>query len=320
MARKTAKQRKKEKKIALVLVAVLALAALTAAMLASPAFAQWLFRVTGIVQSDGPPAAAKQAAVSVHVIDVGQGDAVLLCADGEYALIDAGPPEAAGVLVSYLRQAGATHLRYLFMTHPHNDHYGGMEEVLQAVEVEQLVISDMSLAPLPTAITFESLLAAALEKGVHTTQTKQGDVHPLGSGSITVVHGGLATTDNYNLLSLGLLFDAGGLRLLNTGDGEKENENAMQESGLDIAADIFVAGHHGSNTSNGEEFIGAVAPQIVAISCAAGNSYGHPHRSALAAYEAAGARVLRTDKDGTIVVWLAEDGSLQHAVAKNRNT
>ncbi|MDL2294468.1 MBL fold metallo-hydrolase, partial [Ruminococcaceae bacterium OttesenSCG-928-D13] len=89
---------------------------------------------------------------------------------------------------------------------------------------------------------------------------------------------------------------------------EKANEKAMLEDGGPLGADVFLAGHHGSSTSNTEAFVGQVSPGLVVVSCAAGNSYGHPHKSALSAFEAANARVLRTDKDGSVVVRPAETG------------
>ena len=318
MARKTAKQKQKEKKIALALAGILLAAVLAAAMLASPAFALWLQELLGIFQNAGPPPLPPDLSAAVHVIDVGQGDAALLYAGGEYALIDAGTPENADIVVAYLRKAGVQRLRYIFMTHPHADHIGGMQAVVENFEVQNMILPDFSLAPYPTTSVFADLLRVLVDRGVPSETAGQGTVYPLGSGSVTVVHAGLATQDNYNLLSLGLLFEAGDLRVLNTGDGEKENEAAMLESGAYLAADVFLAGHHGSSTSNREEFLEAVMPRAVVVSCAAGNGYGHPHAAPLKAFGSAGAVVLRTDKDGSVVLWAGADGP-QYAVSKPRS-
>lgn len=316
MARKTAKQRKKEEKIALLLVGVLVVAALAAAMLASPEFSLWLQRVTGIIQADGPPAKDlwENAPASVHIIDVGQGDAALVCSGGEYALIDAGTPEAAGILVEYLRLAGVQSLKYVVMTHPHSDHIGGMEAVIESFAVETVILPDLALAPYPTTSLFEGVLQAMLDKGTPGVAAAMGAEYPLGGGKITVVHAGLETQDNYNLLSLGLLFEGGGMRFLNTGDGEKQNEAAMLESGQNLGADVFMAGHHGSNTSNTADFVRAANPRLVLVSCGRDNSYGHPHETALASYSEVSAQVLRTDEAGSILMWRDEGGALHHAV------
>ncbi len=317
MARKTAKQRQKEKKIAALLVGVLLVAVLSAAMLASPAFAVWVQQQLGILQNVGPPKAVIGQPVAVHVIDVGQGETILLVADGEYALIDAGPPEAADALAAYLQNAGVHSLRYLFVTHPHADHIGGMEKVLERFAVENVVMPDFSLAPYPTTPLFLGVLEALAAKQVPAQTAAVGAVYPLGDGEVSVLHAGLPTQDNYNLLSPALLFSAGGLRFLNTGDGEKVNEAALLASGADVTADFFAAGHHGSSTSNTAALVQAVGPQMVAISCAAGNSYGHPHSGPLETFAAATGLVLRTDKDGSVAVWPAADGKILYAVMES---
>jgi beta-lactamase superfamily II metal-dependent hydrolase len=296
------------------LVGVLLVAVLSAASMASPAFALWLQQRLGIVQSVGPPGAVLGQPVAVHVIDVGQGEAILLCADGEYALVDAGPPEAADVLVAYLHSAGVESLQYLFMTHPHADHIGGMEKVLEHFPVQNVVLPDFSLAPYPTTSLFTGVLEALTARQVPGQTAAVGAVYPLGGGEICVLHAGLPTQDNYNLLSPALLFSAGGLRFLDTGDGEKPNEDALLASGADVTAHFLAAGHHGSSTSNTPAFVQAVSPQMVAISCAAGNSYGHPHSGPLEALTGVTSLVLRTDKDGSVAVWPTADGKILYAV------
>ena len=84
-------------------------------------------------------------------------------------------------------------------------------------------------------------------------------------------------------------------------DGEKAVEDAVLASGADVHADVFKAAHHGSSTSNTQAFLDAVRPQAVVVSCGAGNSYGHPHSEALAAFANVGAQVYRTDTEGTII-------------------
>lgn len=316
MARRTIKQRKKEKKIVLSLAAVLLLAIFSALMLTVPGFDGWVRATLGVEPTVQAPVAVLDGPVAVHIIDVGQGDAVLLEADGEFALVDAGPPEAADTVVQYIRAAGAESLRYAILTHPHADHYGGMQRVVEQIPVEVVVLPQLDLAPLPTTSLFEDLLNTMKTGGVSAKTAQLGAEYPLGSGSIRVVHAGLATNDNYNLLSLGLLFSAGGMRFLNTGDAETVNENAMLNEGADVAADVFMAGHHGSSTSNSPAFIAAVAPRFVVVSCGRGNSYGHPHATPLQTFADAGSQVLRTDEAGHVV--LQPDGSGGIAYAVNR--
>lgn len=316
MARKTKRQKQKEMKLALGLLGLLLAAVLCAVSLAVPGFTDWAFRLAGVTPGATVPETGSDSPVAVHCIDIGQGHATLIEDDGAYTLVDAGPPESSDTLVAYMMSAGVERLDYLIMTHPHADHYGGMQAVLKAFPVGQMILPDLELAPYPTASTFLALLELLQSKGVPTTAAIEGDSYSLGGGLIRVVHGGLAAEDNYNLLSLGLRYQGDGLSLLITGDGEKANERAMLDGGFDLRSDVLLAGHHGSSTSNTEAFLQAVRPRLVMVSCAAGNGYGHPHNSALRAFEAVEARVLRTDKSGSIVI---QPGAADFAVGLEKN-
>ena len=85
------------------------------------------------------------------------------------------------------------------------------------------------------------------------------------------------------------------------------------EAGLDVSADIFQAGHHGSYTSNSRAFLNAVVPKVVIVSCGKDNDYGHPHEAALRAFQSVNAQVYRTDEQGDIVAYVDEAGALQFA-------
>lgn len=261
------------------------------------------------------PEEAAGAATKVHFIDVGQGDAVLLEQNGAFALIDAGEREAADGLVAYLQAAGVAKLDLLVMTHPHADHIGGMQAVLDAFPVDRAVLPDFAKAPMPTTSTFLNLLDAIREKQISTVTARAGDVFPLGEGTLTVLGDGVAA-ENLNDISLVTLFEAPGLRCLSSGDGEKAVEDAVLASGADVHADVFKAAHHGSSTSNTQAFLDAVRPQAVVVSCGAGNSYGHPHSEALAAFANVGAQVYRTDTEGTIIAYVDKAGVLQMAVSR----
>lgn len=284
--------------------------ALMLLMAAVPGFEAALFRLIGAEDAPVPVQGLPDGPVRVHFIDVGQGDAVLLEADGAFALLDAGPPEAAEAVVRYLAAVGADQLEYMVMTHPHADHYGGMQAVLNAVPVKTVILPDFAKAPYPTATSFVDLLEEMLRLEIPAKTVKTGDEYALGSGVIRVLADGVATKDNYNLLSPALLFEAGGLRFLDTGDGEAANERALLEAGADVRADLLKAGHHGSSTSNTPAFLAAVAPQLVVASCGKDNSYGHPHRETREALEKEGILLLRTDEDGSVAVAPGADGQL----------
>lgn len=261
--------------------------------------------IYAIEQSEG-------AATRVHFIDAGQADATLIEQDGEFALIDAGLAEDADELIVYLDAAGVDELSYLVMTHPHADHMGGMDEVLQAFRVEALLLPTLPEETAEERWSLRALLTDAEAMDVPCEHMDAGDEYPLGSGTLEVLQGSVVD-ENLNDLSPILRFDAPGLSCLFTGDGESAVENAALAAGLDLRADLFKAGHHGSYTSNSRAFLSAVRPRFVVVSCGKDNDYGHPHEAALLAFDAVGAQVYRTDERGNIVAYVDGKGAIHIA-------
>lgn len=268
------------------------------------------------VPTDGPDAELlAENQTTVTVLDVGQGDSVLIGQDGEYCLIDTGTADSQQSLVRSLRQADITKLKYLILTHPHADHTGGALAVLENLRVDTLVIPvwwSEETSPWP-----EDMLRIAALYGTTVTETGEGDSFPLGTGTLQILQGGSAWMqgeDDVNNGSLCLLFEAGDFRYLATGDAEEDSEAALVERyGSRLQAVLYKAGHHGSSTSSTETLLSAVQPQAVAISCGVDNEYGHPSMTVLRRMEEAGIPVYRTDTMGTIT-FTYEGGVLQAAL------
>lgn len=245
---------------------------------------------------------------TVTVLDVGQGDAVLIGQEGVYCLIDTGTAESGPALVHDLQLAGITRLEYLFLTHPHADHTGGVWDVLDALPVEQLVLADWQPREDDETDWPYGLTEAAAEDGVAVTVAADGGQYTLGAGTLTVLQGGTGEETwqqqlpgDANNASLCLLFEAGGFRYLATGDAEEEAEELLVDRyGRGLQATLYKAGHHGSNTSSSEALLAVVQPQAAAISCGVDNEYGHPHGAVLDRLAQAGAEIYRTDTMGTI--------------------
>lgn len=274
-------------------------------------FPTWAEIQTALGEAPASPDVPQaEGETQVHILDVGQGDSILLCQNGHYALIDAGEKEQGDGVVAYLKAAGVEKLDYAVISHMHTDHMGGMQKVLETIPVETVILPDMNLAPTPTAKSVESLLQTIDSLGCKVEVAQRGNQYALGGAQLRVVTAGIQS-DSQNNNSVGILFSGGGFSFLSTGDGEKKYEADLLESGEPLRADVFKAAHHGSDTSNTANLLAAVRPAYVAVSCGAGNDYGHPHKEPLARFAAIGAEVLRTDQRGVIVFSAEENGPIQ---------
>ncbi|MCD7806059.1 MAG: MBL fold metallo-hydrolase [Lachnospiraceae bacterium] len=251
------------------------------------------------IQSNALP---EGSLLEVVYLDVGQADATLLLCDGETMLIDAGSWENTDLLISYLYDYEVDDIRYLVLTHSDSDHIGGAADILREFEVEEVFFSDFtkensSYLNLMEALEEEQLCAWLPEPGYEVN---------LGGAAVTFL-GPVGEWDTPNNTSICLRVDHGANSFLFTGDAEAEAEEALVDSGQDLRATVYKVGHHGSYTSSTELFLSAVKPQYAVISCGVDNDYGHPHEQALGRLWQAGAEVLRTDTQGTIV--FISDGS-----------
>ncbi|MEG0648697.1 MAG: ComEC/Rec2 family competence protein [Oscillospiraceae bacterium] len=256
------------------------------------------------------PPATFASDTKIHFIDVGQGDCVLIEQGGEFALIDAGLKQSDDVILDYLKAQNVQSLKYIIMSHPHADHIGAMGAVVKKYEVQNMVLPQFEKYNYPTTATFINLIKAVSDKKVPIQTATVGMELPLGSGVIKIVGDGVAAND-FNNISISTLFTGAGITYLATGDAEKEAEAALAASGQTLAADIFKAGHHGSDTSNTKALLNKVLPKAVIISCGKDNDYGHPHQSSLDTFNAIGADIYRTDQSGTVVAFVDEKGNMQ---------
>ncbi len=236
----------------------------------------------------------------VTAIDVGQGDAFLVESPRARVLVDAG---ADGTAARWLRRHGRRHLDLVVVTHADLDHAGGVAEVLRRVRVGALWVR--ALPPEPPAAT--DLRAVAGRRGVPVRAPARGTAVRVGDLTIEVLHPPSGRPYRFarserNESSVVLRVVHRGARVLLPGDIERQAQSDLLDVGAQrLAAEVLVVPHHGAGTTD-PAFLAAVDAEVAVISVGADNQHGHPHPDILAALEAAGTQVRRTDLDGTVVV------------------
>jgi competence protein ComEC len=240
--------------------------------------------------------------LTVHFLDVGQGDSTLILCGADAMLIDAGNDSQGTKIQSYLQKQGVQKLNYVIATHPDSDHIGGLDVVLYKFDCETILMTDTT----SDAHAYRDVIDTMQNKGYQITVPTVGEQYTLGDAEFTIV-GPLSTSDESNNNSIAILLSHGENKFLFTGDAEEKEEADILESGMALDADVYKAGHHGSETSSSEKLLQAVSPSYAVISCATGNSYGHPHAQTLNRFRSMGIEVFRTDEQGTIVA--ASDGT-----------
>lgn len=236
--------------------------------------------------------------LEVHFIDVGQGDATLIKADGHAMLIDSGENDKGTAVQLYLKKQGVDRLDYLVLTHTDSDHIGGADVIISKFEIGQIFLSDFK----KDNKTYRELMDSMKNRNMTFSTPQVGAEYELGNTVFTII----APNDTYddpNNSSIALIVDYGENSFLFSGDCEEEAERDILENGMNLDVDVYQVGHHGSKSSSTEEFLDAMSPEYAVISCEEKNSYGHPHAKTLNNLRARGIRVFRTDEQGSIVAY-----------------
>ena len=238
-----------------------------------------------------------EAPFEMHFIDVGQALSVLVECDGQYMLYDGGNVDDGSLVVSYLQSQGVEQLEYVFCSHAHEDHVGGLAAALAYFPAYHVY------SPVTEASTkcFKDFVKYTQQQGLQVEVPAVGTTWPLGGATVTMV-GPVAQYSDTNDTSIVLRIEYGSTSFLLTGDMEKTAETDLVNSGVNLRADVLQVGHHGSSTSTGYLFLNSVLPEMAVISCGVNNKYGHPHEENLSILRDAGVDVYRTDLQGTITI------------------
>lgn len=235
----------------------------------------------------------------VHFLDVGQGDCAFIeLGNGQTMLIDAGNNENGNEIVDYIEKLQYSNIDYVVATHPHEDHIGGMTEIIENFDID---IFYMPWA-VSTSYTYENMIDTLSEKRVEVHKAELGRTI-LSSGPIEIT---VLSPDedmvysDLNDASAVVRLQYGETVFLFTGDAGEMIEEDLCDFNID--SDVLKVGHHGSETSSSEAFIQKVSPEIAVISCGENNSYGHPDEITLDTLKKYAADIYRTDESGTIIV------------------
>ena len=243
------------------------------------------------------PSTGASQPFEMHFIDVGQALSVLVECDGQFMLYDGGNVDDGSLVVSYLQKQGVEQLQYVFCSHAHEDHVGGLAAVMAKFPAGH------AYSPVTESSTkcFNDFVKYTRQQGLQLEVPSVGTVWPLGSATVTML-GPVTQYSETNNTSLVLRIDYGNTSFLLTGDMENTAETDLVNSGANLKADVLQVGHHGSSTSTGYLFLNAVLPEMGVISCGTGNKYGHPHEETLSILRDAKVDVYRTDLQGTITI------------------
>lgn len=229
----------------------------------------------------------------VYCLDVGQGDSILINNNGKTMLIDASTNDMGNTVVKYLQSLGIKKIDYLVGTHPHEDHIGGLDDVINNFDIGTIYMPKVQT----NTKTYEDVLDAIANKNLKVTTPKIGDTFSIGDASCEIMAIG-NNKDDYNGCSIVIKMESNGVSYLFTGDANETEEATRKWPKIDI----LKVGHHGSSTSSSQSFLNQIQPKVALISVGTGNSYGHPTESTLKRLTKIGAKIYRTDEKQTILV------------------
>jgi competence protein ComEC len=234
--------------------------------------------------------------LEVYFMDVGQGDSEILRYGNSTMLIDARTNASTNTLVGEIRRLGIGHFDIVIATHPHEDHIGGLDAVINQFSIGKIYMPKVTAS----TKTFEDVLRAIQNKGLTITTPVSGSSFYLGPDTCTILGPNSQGYNDLNNYSIVLRVVNGNNSFLFTGDAQTESEKEILARGYTLKSDVLKVGHHGSETSTSPDFLEAVSPKYAVIEVGQDNDYGHPHKMTLDKLKEAGVKVYRTDINGTI--------------------
>lgn len=266
---------------------------------------KWLNEIFGMLNYEVYGDAIEgEANLKMHVIDVGQGDSILMQCGECNVLIDCGENGMGDTVLEYLHRAGVSHLDWIVGTHPHSDHIGGMDTVIKSndITIDHVMMPQTSKSMTPTTMTYTEVLTAIKKKKLKITRPVPGTEYDLDGVTMMVLSPQKnANYTDLNDYSIVLKFTYRDVSVLTGGDASKNIESQLISLDYDLSADIYKVSHHGGRDGNSQAFLNEVNPKYAAISVGEDNKYGHPKTEILKRLKQMKCDVYRTDLDGDII-------------------
>ena len=234
----------------------------------------------------------------VTYIDVGQGDSELIQQGDNAILIDTGEYSQRKKLTDKLNALGVTSLDYVIATHPHSDHMGSMNVIIDTYDVLHILMPNVT----SNTVSFEKMLQSIANKGLHIDRPIPGESITAGNIKLDILAPNSDKYNDVNDYSIITRLDWGETSFLFTGDAEALSEKEMLSKGFNVNVNVLKVGHHGSVSSTSAVFLDEVNPIMAVISCGTNNVYGHPHKETMVKLEDKNITVYRTDTMGTITM------------------
>jgi competence protein ComEC len=263
--------------------------------------------------SDTTSTAFSSELLTVSILDVGQADCIIIQQGDNAMIIDAGNNADSIFVVDQLQNMGIDRLDVVIGTHPHEDHIGGLDAVINNFDIGTIYMPKVS----NNTKTFEDVLIAIQKKGLSVTTPVPGTGFTLGDEvQCLILAPNSASYEDLNNYSIVLKVTYNGKSFLFTGDAEIDSEEEMLAKGYDLKADVLKVGHHGSTSSTSDEFLQAVSPEYAVICVGVDNTYGHPHQETLDKLNAAGIKIYRTDLNGGTIKFVVDRNQLSVTIEK----
>ena len=295
---KSKRAQNKKRAVVLALSAAVFLTSLLFALLPGGYSVAWrqVFSAFGL---SGFSSAADDFPMSLHVLEVGKADALLIECEGKFLVVDGGTPDRGEEVCRYLARRGVPKIDLMVNTHPDSDHIGGLKAVLEEFPVSAFWMPALPPEIAPADSAYTGVMDALREKGIAPENPARGQEFFLGGLKIRVL-APVKARDTVNNNSIVLRLAYGDTSFLLMGDAEAEEEADLLDLGGDLRADVLKVGHHGSKTSSTQRFLDAVKPEYAAISVAR-DTNGLPDREVLSRLSVLKIQIGRTDIDGTLL-------------------